>query len=1724
MPRAKSLKQLEAQRATELLKLSDLKTIADRALLEQDFHNVFHCRFKHMETFKIKFDGIHEQIIDILSEQEDGDVAPHNEIYLKFENDFYHIQAIHKQLFEDSKDVTLNRSDSNIAATPKQAFVRLPKINLITFDGCPKDWQTFIDMYDSLIHHNESLSYIEKYNYLISTLRNEPLLLIKCTPLTSDNYMVAYNALRKRYDNTRLIATFHWHAIEQTKKISFSNNAKALRLLMDTFTENVSVLKNLKFPIKQWDFILFNLLFDRLDSSTATRFELDHGSELTDGQYYKALTDFLDRQCLALETVGNSTAPTNSETFKNKTSNFKSKNSSSLIINSKHSCQVCRKDHLIYNCPTFLSKTPKDRYSLAKQNKWCSNCLGSKHLSSNCTSQSVCRECSRKHHTLLHFATGVSKPNSSSEIANITPPQSVAVNDGSGLSLSAPSTSVNMLSDVKGTVLLSTAVMDVLDSSGRYQKVRIVLDCASQCSFITSKVCSRLGLKGYPLSLNVRGIGQLSSHASRGVSCSFKPIGDDDQVFTSEFIILPQIASNMPNVTIPIDKFSSYSGLKLADPEFNVSAPVEMLLGAELFPLILKDKRIVGSSNEPIAMDTIFGWVLMGKINFSSPLKTHSLLTSLESSLDGLVKRFWELEQVPASISVSPDDVIAEELYTSSLSRNESGRYIVSLPFHNSEPVFKDSRNIALKRFLSLERRLLKNPALYAQYRDFMENYLSSGHMALIKDVTPSTQFYYIPHHCVVKPDSTTTKLRVVFDASTKDSQGLSLNDTLLTGPKLQRDIISILLRFRLHKVAFSCDIKQMFRQILVTDSSSNYQRILFRFCNSEPVQDYALATVTYGVNCSPFLANRTIVQVADDYQTLYPVASNVLRTDMFVDDVVSGADSLEDALLLQKQLIELLRKGCFELHKWISNSPTFLSHLSTHFDPQCLHLDLDTNYTAKILGLKWNPTSDTFTYQVTSLNSLCTKRTILSQLARIFDPIGFLTPVVLYLKVLMQALWSQGVDWDAEPPQTIVEAWHKFESDANALSKLQIPRRIFNDNILTIDLHGFADASELGYASVAYLRITSSNDVIHTSFIMAKARVAPLKRISVARLELCAALLLSNLLHYVIETYSPKLCFNTVTAWTDSSIVLSWIKSSPHKWTTFVSNRVTQIQEKIAPSLWNHVASEDNPADPASRGLLPSDLLDNTLWWAGPPFLSLKEDLWPRSHLNNPDFQFNTQEEQKKSVYTVTIEDDLLTSLINRFSSLSKILHTVCYILRFIRNSRNRDNPMSGHFSINELDTALWILIKHVQSLSFSREISLLMKNKTLPKPFRKLTPFLDNKGILRVGGRLVHSHLTFQHKHPALLPSSNRLTHLIIEYTHKLYLHPGLQTLQFLLAQRYWILSPKRTIRKVVSFCHKCFRANPISSQPPMGNLPRYRISQVKPFSRVGIDYGGPFLLTQGRIRGAKTFKGYICLFVCMATKAIHLEVASDLSSDTFLAALRRFISRRGRCDHIYSDCGTNFVGAYKQLKSYMKSAAIQEGIDWHFIPPLSPNFGGLWEAGIKSVKSHLSRVVGQQILTFEEFYTLLVQVEAVLNSRPLCPLSNDPNDLSVLTPGHFLTLEPLNSLPEPNLCDVKLGRLSRWQLIQRFQQEFWSRWHREYLHTLIQRSKWTEPSTTIKPDSLVLLKDELQPPLNWQVGRVVSIHPGSDGVTRVVTVKTAKGTFKRPVTKVCPLPVSD
>lgn len=478
-------------------------------------------------------------------------------------------------------------------------------------------------------------------------------------------------------------------------------------------------------------------------------------------------------------------------------------------------------------------------------------------------------------------------------------------------------------------------------------------------------------------------------------------------------------------------------------------------------------------------------------------------------------------------------------------------------------------------------------------------------------------------------------------------------------------------------------------------------------------------------------------------------------------------------------------------------------------------------------------------------------------------------------------------------------------------------------------------------------------------------------------------------------------------------------------------------------------------------------------------------------------------------------------------------------YVMRFIHHCRHK-KPAAflEHLNItialtaSEYDRARSFWIGYIQGTTLSPVISELENRSTITKgPLSTLTPFLDRDHILRVGGRLQLANLKYEQKHPAIL-AAHPLVDLIVRHTHiKLY-HAGLQLTLSTLCQQFWLLRARSITRRIIHSCVSCVRQCASIMTQLMGQLPPARLlNPRKAFEHCGLDYAGPINLRTSPGRGHKSYKGYIALFVCLASRAIHLELVSGYSTSAFLDAFARFCSRRGLPTTMYSDNGTTFVGADKELTLAYRSVIsdpnlinriVADNIQWKFIPPHAPHFGGLWEAGVRSVKQHLRRVLGSHTLTFEEFSTLLCQIEACLNSRPIGPLHDDPDYCQPLTPGHFLIGTALNLPPQSSLMDLNPNRLARWQVIRQMTEQFWRLWHSDYVNTLQQRHKWRSQNYNIDIGTLVLIKNPLLPPCKWELGRVTQCHPGSDGLTRVVTIRTAISEYKRPIVKLCILPV--
>lgn len=1665
----------------------------------------------------------------------------------EFETSYYRVKGFLLSMNKTPLPTSPTSSNSSSQFHGSSSHVRLPDVKLPVFTGNLDNWLNFHDLFVSLVHASLELSNIQKFYYLRSSLAGDALKLIQTIPISAKNYPVAWKLLEDHFQNPARLKQTYLDALFEFSTLR-RESASELHSLVEKFEANVKVLTQLGEKTEFWDLILIRMLSSRLDPTTRRDWE-EHSA--TQNQItFKDLTSFIQRRVSVLQTIQGKAVDTPASTIQpKKTTSRPVASHGASQINFSRKCALCSNHHPLYMCPVFSKLETGEKEKETRRLQLCRNCLRPGHQVRDCSSSTSCRKCRGRHHTQLcsgdKSATANSRTaESSSQMSSST----TTNNDQPKASVSATvnePTSYASAGDAHRSVLLATAVVKVIDDNGTVHIARALLDSGSECCFITEAFSQFVKAQRKKISVPISGIGQASTYARHKLSASIcSRVGDFSTLV--EFLVLPKVTIDLPSASLDTSSWKIPPGVLLADPNFCDRNPIDIIIGAEIFFDLFKvPGRIQLGDSLPTLVNSVLGWIVSGKTSRSTPNSPIIANVATLPDVHQLLERFWKLEEDFTSPNHSVEEATCEEYFRRTVRRDSEGRYIVRLPYkENILNQLGDNRSTAVRRFRMLESRLGRNPVVAEQYRGFMDEYLSLGHMELVRNYqSPPPTCYHMPHHAVTREDSTTTKLRVVFDASCKTPNGPSLNDALMVGPTVQQEIRSIIMRSRIHKVMIIADAKQMYRQVLVDRRDTPLQRIVWRPSPELPLNTYELLTVTYGTASAPFLATRVLQQLAEDEQDSFPKAANTLRKDFYVDDLFSGADTIDEALELREQLDTLLSKGGLQLRKWASNEEAVLEGVPPENRALQTSFDLDSSQCIKSLGLHWEPALDQLKYHINlpqeSAGATLTKRSALSQIARLFDPLGLLGPVVITAKIFMQSLWllkaddGKIFDWDQELPSSMQVTWMSYISQLPLLNNLRIERFVLSPRTTSLQYHFFSDASKRAYGACCFLRSTDTSGAVKVALLTARSKVAPLKQQSIPRLELCGALLATELYQKVTSALEiPGETF----FWVNSMTVISWLKSTPSTWTTFVANRVSKIQLATQKCSWNHVAGHDNPADCLSRGIPVEEFVNNHLWWHGPSWLQQGVEEWPLQEHYHTDDENALKETVKrpKPSCTASAEPSFVDQLVARFSNFDRLLRVTAYCRRFLLRCRRQlsTESMSSYITSEERNTAEATLIRLIQQQCYPEEWNNLEQSKPVSSKsrLRWFNPFLSAERLMRIGGRLNQAPQPYDSKHQLILPSAHPFSKLLIRSCHEKNLHAAPQLLISILRLRYWITGARSLARSVVHNCITCVRARPKALQQFMADLPSSRVTATRPFTVTGVDYWGPIFLQPAHRRAAPR-KAYVAVFICFSTRAVHLELVTDLSTPKFLQALRRFVSRRGLCSDIHSDNGRNFIGASNELRQLIRSKDYQQsmarecadnGIHWHFNPPKASNFGGLWEAAIRSAQKHFIRVLGTHTLPHDEMETLLTQIECCLNSRPIVPLSDDASDFEPLTPGHFLVGSSLKAVPDTDLTEIPSNRLRLWQQTQKLYQLIWKRWQAEYISTLQPRTKWYTSPVNIKQNQLVLLRDENSPPMSWPTARIVELHPGADGITRVVTVQTPAGRFVRPVNKICLLPI--
>ncbi|XP_037931353.1 uncharacterized protein LOC119666142 [Teleopsis dalmanni] len=1233
-------------------------------------------------------------------------------------NERYEMILEQAKVFLDCKD-EFNHTKNQVKIEKE---VITPITQLHDFDGRDEDWQTFVELFKDYVHNNRNLSSSMKLDYLRSHIKGDARMTIShLLSGTSANYEAAWDT--------------NFDKLLDMKTIT-SSSVLSLRDAHDQIKQCIQLIES-KQAEPNCDKLYAHIIIRKLDKEGIQLYE-QYIKKPREINTLKDVFEFLEQQFQTLEAQNS---------LKTSRINYINPATDIRIQNNTIQCQCCNQlGHRMYNCKRFMDMSIGQRTSLIRNKQLCEICL-SHNNRIKCNSTHKCKKCNKAHNSLLHMEYNLNQRQQNSR-------NNPKINkEGKTYS--------TIIKDKKQLTLLPTVLISTKSSDGNIHQLRALVDQGSQVSMVSEKVVQLLILKKMKHMTKLSGVSNTTVGTSNArVFMEISSRFGIKKKIKGEFLVMSHLVRSLPEETIEIET-KIWDNYKLADPEFNKNGCIDMIIGSDLYPKIIKEG--IKKYNNLIGQETIFGWMISGQI--LADAASNDVISTLN------LERFWEIEEIEnEKEKPNSDDELCLDLYKTTTIKDTDGRYIVQIPF-KEDLSLGNSRKQAVARLLSLEKNI--NKKLKKEYAEFMREYEQLGHMVKTKDQNKG--LYYMPHQAVIREKSLTTKLRVVFDASAKTSNGKSLNNIMMTGPRLQKDIFDIILKWRLWRFVVTADVEKMFRQIKITKEHQDYQRILWRENQTDKIEEFKLTTVTYGTASAAFLAVRTLQQIAGDYEGNVNI-KNTIKNDFYMDDLLTGADTTSDCKDKINKIFNCLNSAGFKLRKWMSNNQSILENVPIEVSNKILNIKEDDSI--KTLGLKWNPREDEFQFSINILtNDRITKRMVLSVNAKIFDPLGWLTPVTITAKLFIQKLWQLKYDWDEILDEQVHKEYEKNNKNIQIIEQTRIPRWMEVSSLDNWELHGFSDASEAAYAAAIYIKIGSK-----INLLTAKSKVAPIKnKKTIPKLELCGAHLLAKLMNKIIKILGNN---PEVYCWSDSAITLWWIKEPRNK-ERFIRTRATEIKILIPSAEWRHIRTKENPADIASRGICASKLINNTLWWHGPTWLANPKEEWPK------DDQIDGS---AVIITTLSSDNNFINDLIQKISKISRLEKIVAYVLRFIKCLKNKSKD-TNHISKEELDTARNEIIRQHQLTHFAAEISSINQGKEINRISKliHLRPFIDKNGLLRVGGRLQNATIKYNQMHPTIL-HRDQYAELIIYQAHQSTLHGGQNLMEAHIKQQYWILGVRK------------------------------------------------------------------------------------------------------------------------------------------------------------------------------------------------------------------------------------------------------------------------------------------------------------------------------------------
>lgn len=1704
-----SVEDLRKARTVEKTRVTKRVNELRRLVIEDAYSDVV-AKFDSIKVVFHDFMQAHDAYSARL--QDEADIVASDKYFSDVECSYINgLQGVRDYIKSGSKDSTPPNPPHTPPTPPSQlpggvSYVKLPPVpQPDVFSGKPETYPMWKASFNTLVgKHN--IGYDEKMFYLKQYTSGEAQSAIEALFLCPDksSYDAAHKILEDRFGTTTLVASAFRRKLESWPRVGdhdskalqrFSDflaqicvakkSYKALDILSDEF-ENKKILNKLPaWLVNKWiEKVVESVVMPDFDEFVGFIKEkatvANHALWAGHSSVKKTNLPKVDSRVQGQAHVIQSGTPTRQVQESQ---------------SSHKGCPVCSEGHKVSKCTAFSAMSLEDRRQVIRNKKMCFACLAVGHHSKECRNRHVCAVCSKKHPTLLHDY-------SLQHTSNVT----------------ATSENVNLATDLISSFKTSnrstTMVLPVMlrhSSSGKEILVYAALDTQSNTNFVTNEVVQMLNVTGRRTTLGLTTMNGRKNVGTLAIDgFEVKSVTDGPYIHISSCYMRDSIPCRRDSI-VTAEVLSKWSHLSHIDlPPYYDNAHIGILIGYHC-PQVMRPLEIAtGGEYEPFGWKTSVGWCVVGAtcdevdVNEMDDLgathvvqgciafKTECREIMLDLDEDSMIRHGMDDKY-------SVEDVKFMEIMSDKMYQREDGHYEVPLPLKNETP-FPSNRALAHGRLMGLKAKFKRDPSYHKRYSEVMSEMLDRGFSEIVPtdESSPDGRTWFIPHHSVIQPG----KLRVVFDCSS-EFKGVSLNERLLQGPNLLNLLLGILFRFRLKPIAITCDISKMYYQFFVNPGDRDLLRYLWwenGDYHLEPV-DHRMCVHLFGAASSPGVATYALRKIALDHGSKYSEeASTFVCRDFYVDDGVTSVSSVSAARTLIAETQSLLDEGGCKCHKVMSNSKEVLDCVRTEdqasFKEDKFH---------KTLGLQWNVETDTFHFPLNFSNGKdeMTRRGLLSILAKIYDPLGVISPLVHEAKLLLHEMCKDKLQWDDFLSGELLKRFKMWCSKCNEIREVVIPRCIcLNKAMFSPEMHHFADTSSTGYGACSYLRFHDENGVVHVAFMVGKCRVIPLKPVlSIPRLELVAAVL-SVEIATKLRREVPLPCKEFF--YTDSTVVLGYIQNVHTRFKVFVANRVQKIHDGSRPNQWFHVDSTDNPADDGSRAVL------SERWLQGPEFL------------RNPDLKFEqtrvdiSPDDNEVKCFSSQGDESQEVMPVRTFRTWYSTVKVWAWVLRFVNNCRGLKGE--GSLRVEELERAKCKIVKLVQGSCFAREFKDLSQQKVVSRSSQlaKLDVFLDEDKLIRVGGRIRGSGLSDEVKHPLILPSDHELSWLIIQHFHELTHHQGRgMTCSEVRSNGFWILSLQKVVKKLIRTCVTCFRLRGKPVEQKMADLPEDRLTPYSPFWFSGCDLFGPFSVKSGR----RQCKRYGVMFTCLVSRAVHIEVVHSLSTDSFINAFKRFVALRGSVRRIRCDQGTNFVGA--------KSELLKMGCDVIFNPPTGSHRGGAWERMIGVARRVIEGTLDEHSprLDDEGLMTVLSEATSVINSRPLNIDSiTDPQSLEPLTPNHLITMKSkiiprtisTDSADQPDLYATK-----QWRRVQFMIDLFWSRWRKEIVQQHQSRAKWNTPRKNLVIGDVVLLVDDQCHRSYWKLGRIVDVYPSQDGLVRTVNVQLAdRSVLKRPVQKLVKL----